>query len=119
MTTFGLIPFPLRAAFQLLLGLGLMAAPFVVGAEAAGTLVCVVVGALTTGLAFGSTVTERGTTPLPLHAIHAFDRGLALGALGAAIVLGVSGYGTGATVLIAFGLAQLLLGITTRYSLRA
>lgn len=119
MTTFGLIPFPFRAALQFLLGLGLMVAPFAFGLEAAEAVVCVVSGALTTGLALSSTVGDRGTSPLPLTAVHAFDVGLALGLLCAGLVLGLAGYVAATAVLGAFGLAQLLLSATTRYSLRA
>jgi hypothetical protein len=119
MTTFGLIPFAIRPPLQLLLGLGLMVAPFALGLAPAGAIMAVLAGVLVVGVALGSTVTERGTSPLPLSAVYGFDWGIALGLLGSACALGLTGHRDATLLLAAFGAAQVLLTLTTRWTLRA
>lgn len=118
MTTFGLIPFTLRPPLQLLLGLAALALPFLLGVGPAGAVVSVVVGVLVVGVALSSTVTERGTSPLPLSAVHGFDWGIALGLLGSAGALGLAGHRDATVLLAALGATHLLLTLTTRWTLR-
>src|SRR5438128_4013337 len=61
MTAFRLMSLPAHGAMELLVGLGLMASPFVLGFSAGATLVTVVVGALVAGLALGAAVAETGS----------------------------------------------------------
>lgn len=118
MTTFGFIPFAIRPPLQLLLGLAMLALPFALGVGIAGTIVGVIAGTMVIGIALGSTVDERGTSPLPVNAVHGFDWGIVLGLIGAAVVLGLSAHRDAAVLLAAIGAAHLLLTLTTRWSLR-
>src|SRR5512139_3156872 len=84
MTALRLVPLPIHAALELLVGLALMALPFVLGVSTAGIAVGVIVGALTFGLALQAVETGR-TGSVAAH--HAADYGVALGLAGAAVVL--------------------------------
>ncbi|MDX6698301.1 MAG: hypothetical protein QOE65_1698 [Solirubrobacteraceae bacterium] len=117
MTALRLISLPTHAAFELAGGLALMAAPFVFGFTAAGLVAAVVVGALVVGLALSAATADGSGLPIAAH--FAFDRGMALGLLGAALVLGLAGDQVAAAVFAAFALVQAALNITTRYSARA
>jgi hypothetical protein len=119
MTTFGLIPFDARPPLQLLLGLALMALPFVLGIEPAGAVVGVVAGVAVVGVALSSVRGERGLPALPLSAVQSFDWGVVLGLSGAALALGLAGHLAAAVLLAAFGAAHLVLTLTTRWTLRA
>lgn len=119
MTTFGRIPFALRPPLQLLLGLAMLALPFALGVGLAGTVLSVLAGTLAVGVALGSTVTERGVSPMPLTTVQSFDWSIALGLFGASLVLAFGGLRDAAVLLAAFGAAHLLLTLTTRWSLRA
>ncbi|WP_205698041.1 SPW repeat protein [Conexibacter sp. SYSU D00693] len=121
MTAFRLIPLPVHGALELLMGLFTMAAPFLFGFEAPATVIAVLVGAMTVGLALAAASAEpagaRGTLPVATH--HAFDYGLTVGLLGAAIVVGLDGDANAALTMTLLALVQLSLNLTTRYSLRA
>ena len=114
MTAFRLISLPAHGALELALGLMLMAAPFVLGFGAAGTLVGVVVGAIVVGLALGAAVADSGSIDIAAH--YSFDLGLVVGLLGAALVLALGGDMRAGAVFLAGGLAQMALNLTTRYS---
>jgi hypothetical protein len=98
------------------IGLATMVAPFVLGFGAAGTVTGVVVGALIVGLALSAAVAETGTIDIAAH--YAYDVGLALGLLGAGIVLAVSGDQPAGVWFLSASAAQLALNLTTRYSAR-
>jgi hypothetical protein len=97
-----------HSLLELLAGVALLAAPFALGFDAAGTVAAVSGGVLLVGLALADS--------LPLRSHQAFDLVLmtVLGALGG--VLAVAGDGIAAVVLI--GVAGLLLALTsvTRWS---
>jgi hypothetical protein len=116
MTAFRLMSLPAHGAFELAIGVALMAAPFLLGFGAAGTLVAVVVGALVVGLALNAAVADTGAVDIAAH--YAYDLGLAVGLLGAGVVLAISGDAPAALVLLAAAAAQLALNATTRYSAR-
>ena len=118
MTAIRLIPLPIHAALRMATGILTMAAPFLFGFDAAGTLLAVVLGAVVTGVAMGAVTDERGHTALPIATIHAFDYGVVLGTFGAAIVLGAAGDATAAVVLAAIALVQLSGNLLTKYSAR-
>lgn len=116
MTALRLIPLPIHSALEMLAGLVLMAAPFVLGATAAGMVAGVVVGALVVGLALQSLETgDRAALAVSAH--YAADYGLALGMAGGALVL-AAGDPTAAAIFGAAALVQLALNLTTRYSQR-
>jgi hypothetical protein len=108
MTAIRLISLPVHGALELVAGLATMAAPFLFG--------FVAIGALIVGLALAtvSDETERGTVPITAH--FAFDRGLTIGLLGVAVVLGLSGDLAAAAFMALAGTALLALSATTRYS---
>src|SRR3954466_7618235 len=116
MTVFRLISLPFHGALELAIGLATMVAPFALGFGAAGTVVGVVVGALVVGLALGAAVAETGTIDIAAH--YAYDVGLALGLLGAGVVLAISGDTPAAVWFLSASAAQLALNVTTRYSVR-
>jgi hypothetical protein len=118
-TALRLIPLPIHAALQLVIGLTTMAAPFLVGFGLPAAVVAVAIGALITGVALAGTVDERGSSAVPVSALHAFDYGVAIGLVGAAAVFGLAGDAPATLTLTIVGAAQLLLNLTTRYSLRA
>jgi hypothetical protein len=107
------ISLALHGAFELLLGLLALIAPFVLGFAPAGTVVSVLIGACAVGLALDATQTER------VSAHHALDYGLAFGAVVVALPLAIAGDGTAALAIGAIGLLQIALNAATRYSTRA
>jgi hypothetical protein len=114
MTAFRLISLPAHGAMELLVGVLLMAAPFVLAFSPAATVVVVLVGALVAGLALGAAASDTGAIDIAAH--YASDLGLAVGMLGAGVVFAVGGDGPAGVVLLAGGVAQLALNLTTRYS---
>jgi hypothetical protein len=119
MTALRLIPLPIHAALELVIGMFTMAAPFLLGFGLPAAVVAVAIGALITGVALAGTVDERGASAVPVSALYAFDYGIAIGLVGAGAVLGLAGDPRAALALTIIGGAQLLLNVTTRYSLRA
>ena len=115
MTTLRLVPLPVHGALEMLVGLALMVAPFVLGLTTAGMIVVVVVGAVVVGLALQSIETDRG--PVYVSAHYAADHGLVLGMAAAAIVLSATD-NAAALVLGTAAAVQLALNLTTRYSAR-
>ncbi len=116
MTTFRLISLPLHGALEMFLGLALMVVPFLAGFDVAGTFIAIAVGALIVGLALGPVTSD--TAALDVSAHHAYDLGLVLGLVGAALILSFAGDVAAGTVILAAAVAQLALALTTRYSLR-
>lgn len=104
------ISLPLHGALELLTGLLALTAPFALGFTPAGTVLAVVIGACAVGLALDATQPGRVT------AHHAFDYGIAFGAVLVALVLAVAGDAAAALTLGAFGLLQLGLNGATRYT---
>lgn len=107
------IPLSLHGAFELLLGVLALLAPFALGLPVAAGVASITVGVCAIGLALDA------TAPRVVAAHQGFDYGLAFGALLAGLVLAVAGIGQAALLLGAIGLAQLALNAATRYSARA
>lgn len=106
------ISLPLHGAFELLVGLLALVAPFALGFTPAGAAVSILIGVCAVGLALDATQTER------VSAHHAFDYGLAFGAVLVALPLALAGDGAAALSVGAIGLLQLALNSATRYSVR-
>lgn len=119
MTAIRLIPFALHGALELVTGLFLLAAPFLFAFTVPAGVISIGVGVLFMGLAFGAATTDGHSRSLPVSTHHAFDYGLAMGLVGAAVILAIAGDGVAGVVLLAAAAAQLALNLTTRYSLRA
>jgi hypothetical protein len=117
MTALRLISLPTHAVLELLGGLALMVAPFLLGFTAAGLVAAVAIGALVVGLALSTA--DNDVRGLNIAAHFAFDRGIAIGLLGAALVLGLAGDTAAAAVFAGAAFAQAALNLTTRYSARA
>ncbi|HEY3019275.1 MAG TPA: hypothetical protein VGJ32_03740 [Solirubrobacteraceae bacterium] len=94
--------------------MALLASPFVLGFGAAGTLIAVVVGALTVGLALGAALADTEAIDIAAH--YAFDVAIAIALVGAAVVLAVTRETAAAGVFVGAALAELALTVTTRYS---
>jgi hypothetical protein len=115
MTLFRLISPALRSGLMIATGTALMVLPPVLGMSAAAIVTGVAIGVLAGALGVAGTATEgRGTLPLSAHA--AYDRGLAIGLFAVAILFGTAGEPAALAFFSAAGAAQLLLGISTRYS---
>lgn len=117
MTALRLISLPTHAVLELLGGMALMAAPFALGFTAAGLVAAVLVGAVVVGLALSATPNDGSSLPIAAH--FAFDRGIAVGLLGASLLLGLTGDTAAAAVFAAAALVQAALNLTTRYTARA
>ncbi len=90
-------------------GFALMALPVVLGLGAAAAITGILVGALLIGLAFAGAGQDhatgsRGTIPLGAHALY--DRGIALGLILAALVLGIAGDRGAVLFFLGAGLAR-------------
>lgn len=115
MTVSRRIPFAAHGALEFPLGLALMASPFLVGADAAGTAIALVLGALVAGVALTSVGGPRGAA-IPLSTHESYDQALALGGAGGAVALAVAGQGPVALAVLGCSLALLALSFATRYS---
>jgi hypothetical protein len=113
MISLRLVSLPVHAVLELLGGLALMAAPFVLGFGPGGLVASVAVGAVVVGLAL---LASGGHEGLAVSAHFALDRGVAVGLLGGALVLGLAGDDLAATVLAVAAAAQTALNVSTRYS---
>jgi hypothetical protein len=114
-TAFRLISLPVHAAFEMALGLSLMALPFVLGLGPAGVVAGVLLGALIVGLAAAGGESEgRGTVPIGAHAVY--DLGLGLGLVGGGLLFQTAGDSAAAMVFAAAGAALLALSLITRYT---
>ena len=114
MTAFRLISLPVHGALELGVGLATMAAPFVLGFGPAGLIAGVLVGALIVGMALSTEPGERGSMSVATH--FAFDRGLVIGLLGAAVVFGAVADRAAALFFTLAALALLALSLSTRYT---
>lgn len=114
MTVLRPLSLPLHGAFELPIGVLALVAPFALGFGLAGTVVSVLVGACTVGLAL-----DAAQQPAQVSAHQAFDYGIAFAAVALAVPLALTGDVAAALFLAAAGLAQLALGAGTRYSARA
>ena len=117
MTAFRLISLPAHGALELLAGLITMVAPFVFGFTPAGAVAAVVIGVLIVGLSLAAASPERGSLPIAAH--FAFDRGIVIGLLGGAVLIGLAGDAGAALFLAVTGVALLALSLSTRYSATA
>jgi hypothetical protein len=116
MTAFRLMSLPTHGAAETLLGLVLMGAPFVLGFSTAAIATTLVIGALVVGL--GLAAATAGLATLDISAHTAYDTGIVLGLVGAAVVVAAAGDGIAAVFLLGAALVQLALNATTRYSAR-
>lgn len=117
MTTPRRISFATHGALEFPLGLALMAAPFVLGASVAGTVVAVALGALVAGIALSAAgEPRRGGLPLRVH--ESYDQALALGGVAGAVALALAGQGSVALAVLGVSLALLVLTAATRYTSR-
>lgn len=108
------ISLPLHGALELMLGIAALVAPFALGFTPAGTVVAVLIGVIAIGLAL-----DAAHQPARVSAHQALDYGIAFAAVLVAVPLALAGDGAAALLLLALGLAQLALGMRTRYSARA
>ncbi len=108
------ISLPTHAAFELLVGLLALAAPFALGFGLAGAVVSVLIAVGAIGLAL-----DAAEHPARVSAHQALDYGIAFAAVVAAVPLALAGEAAAALFLAAVGLALLALDAVTRYSARA
>ena len=113
MTALRHISLPVHGAIEMLGGLALMAAPFVLGFGLAATVFGIVLGVLVVGLALQSVDDGR---PTRYGAHRDADLGLSIGLGGAAVVVGLTGDAAAAVFFAAMALAGLVLNQLTRYT---
>lgn len=101
---------PTHAVLELLGGIVLLGAPFVVGFGPAGTVVAFGLGVLLVGLSLA------GAEDLPVTSHVAIDQALVMTFLVGAVALALAGDRAAAVVLLAAGVTQLALAVTTRYT---
>lgn len=114
MTVIRPISLPLHGAFELLIGVLALVAPFALGFGLAGSVVSILIGVCIVGLAL-----DAAQESARVSAHQAFDYGIAFAAVLVAVPLAIVGDAVAALSLGALGLAQLALDGTTRYSARA
>ena len=114
MTALRPISLPLHGAFELLLGMLALLAPFALGFTLPGAVVSLLIGVCIVGLAL-----DAAQQPAQVSAHQAFDYGIAFAAVLVAIPLALAGDAAAALFLGALGLTQLGLDAATRYSARA
>jgi hypothetical protein len=110
MTAFRLISLSTHAVVELLIGFGLILAPFALGFGPGGLVAGVFLGVLVTGLALGA------AEDLPLSAHMAADYALVGALLAGSLSLSVVGDDPAALVFLGAGVVQLALALSTRYS---
>ncbi len=97
------------------LGTALLVAPVALLMSPAAVVAGLFTGALSIGMGIAGTGTSgRGTIPMVAH--QAYDRGLAAGLLLTALAFGAVGDLTALALFAGAALAQLLIGVNTRYS---
>jgi hypothetical protein len=117
MTTSRHFTYAMRSSVLMVAGLGLIAAPFLLGLGSAALVTGVGIGTLMVALAIaGTEASGRGT--LPVSAQAEYDRGLALGLLLVAAVFGAADGIEAAVVFAVAGLAALVVTSITRYTAR-
>lgn len=108
------LPYTLHAAFEVIGGAALIAAPFLLGFGQGAAVVSVLLGALAVGFAFELAGPNRAI-PLSTHA--AFDYVLAFVAAVAGVAIGIATGEWRATVfLVGVGAVQAALTASTRWS---
>ena len=105
----------LRPGLLMVAGIGLITAPFALGAGTPVVVTGLVVGVLTVALSLaGTDASGRGTLPLSAQAVY--HRGLGTGLVLAGSIFGLAGEGAGLAVFGAAGLLTLLTASVSRYS---
>jgi hypothetical protein len=110
MSALRLFSLPTHAVIELIAGLALMGAPFLLGFGAAGTVVAFALGVLLVGISLG------GAEDLPVSTHIALDHALVIGFLVGSVALALVGDTAAGAVFLVAGLAQLVLTATTRYT---
>jgi hypothetical protein len=104
------ISLPIHAALELVLGLALLAGPFVFGLEPAGLVAAFSLGVVVVGLALA------GPDSLPVSAHQSFDLALVAALCGGGLGLAVSGDLAAGLLLSVIGGLQLGLLTLTRWA---
>ena len=99
---------PEHGAVELLVGVALIGAPFVLGFGPAALLASMAAGAILAGLALSDT--------LPISTHMAADTLAAAALLGVAVALAAAGENVAAGILAAAGAGELALGMATRWT---
>lgn len=115
MTVSRRIPYAAHGAVEFPIGLALIAAPFALGADPAGTVVAVLLGVLVAGVALTSVGGPRASA-IPLSTHESYDQVLGLGGAGGAVALAIVGQAPVAIAVLIGSLALLALSFATRYS---
>jgi hypothetical protein len=102
---------PEHAAVELVVGLGLIAAPLLLGFGPAGLLASMAAGAILVGLGL--------TEGLPISAHMTSDMAVALGLLAVSVALAGSGERAAGGLLAATAASELALSLGTRWTRRA
>jgi hypothetical protein len=111
----GRVSYTLHAALELITAVALLSVPFAIGLSLDATITAGVIGIVLFGLAVSATDSDgRGTLPVSAHATY--DAAVALVLVGAAVVFGVAGEVPALALLLAAGIAQLMLNGFTRYT---
>ena len=112
MTALRLIPLPVHAAIEMLVGLAIGIAPFALGLSTPAMIVGVVAGALIVGMAVG-------LDDHPMVSAHlAADQGIAFGLAAAAAVMAFSDDAIAAVLFAGTAVGHLFLILATRYTAR-
>jgi hypothetical protein len=107
----------LRSGLMVAAGTALMVGPVLLGLTSAAIVTGLFLGILATALGLAATDSQgRGGLSLSTQAV--FDRGLALGLLGAGVAFAAEGYRNELALFGGLGLAILLVALTTRYTVR-
>lgn len=110
MTVFRLISLPAHAVAELLGGIALLVAPFVLGFGTTATVVAIVAGIALVGLGVGA------ADSMPLNTHIAFDWALVIGLLAAALGVSAAGDRTAGLAFVAAAVAQVILVSVTRWT---
>jgi hypothetical protein len=114
MTAFRLVPLHLHGALELLVGLALMGAPFVLGLSNAAIVAGMAAGAIVAGLALSAAIGDD----IDIAAHYAYDIALVVALFSGAVALALGGDAPAALVFAIAAAIALGLNITTRYSAR-
>lgn len=108
------VPLTVHSALEIALGTAILAAPFVFGLGTAALVTGFVVGTLVIGLGIAASGSGRGSVSVSAHA--AYDGGLAIGLIGAGILLGIAGDLGALALLSGAGAVHAVLISATRYT---
>lgn len=115
MTLSRLLAPEVRASLLMVLGTALLIAPVALLMSSAAIVAGMFTGALMVGIGIAGTgASGRGTIPVLAH--KAYDRGLAAGLLLTALAFAAVGDHAALALFAGAALAQLLIGVNTRYS---